>query len=163
MNLHEPISSLLKTSVVTIKKLNKLEIHDFWDLVNYIPFRYEDYSKILNINEVGENKTVTVKGKIEDLKNIYTRRRYQIQKVQISDKTGKIQITWFNQPYLIRLFKQYNYLSISGEAEKLFNTYGLKPKEYEVLESLNQKTVHTGRIIPIYSSTYDRQQTIFLS
>lgn len=154
MNLHDPINSLSKTSVVTIKKLNKLKIHDFWDLINYIPFRHEDYSKILNINKVGENKTVTIKGKIEDLKNIYTRRRYQIQKVEVSDKTGKIQITWFNQPFLIKLFKQYNYISISGVTERLFNIYSLKPKEYEVLESLNQKTIHTGRIIPIYSTTY---------
>lgn len=154
MNLHDPINSLSKTSVVTIKKLNKLKIHDFWDLINYIPFRHEDYSKILNINKVGENKTVTIKGKIEDLKNIYTRRRYQIQKVEVSDKTGKIQITWFNQPFLIRLFKQYNYISISGVTERLFNIYSLKPKEYEVLESLNQRTIHTGRIIPIYSTTY---------
>ena len=154
MNLHEPISSLLKTSVVTIKKLKKLDIHDFWDLINYITFRYEDYLTVRNINEIGKNKTVTIKGKIEDLKNIYTRRRYQIQKVEVSDKTGKIEITWFNQPYLIRLFKQYKFISISGDTEKLLNTYTLKPKEYEILESLNQKTIHTGRIIPIYSSIY---------
>ena len=65
MNLnHLLINSLPFTSPVTIKKLQSLGINTYYDLLNYFPYRYEDYSTISAIDRLQPEETVTVSGKI---------------------------------------------------------------------------------------------------
>ncbi len=148
--LNEPIESLPSTSVQTIRKLRSLEIRTFWDLINYVPFRYENFSLISSIEKLQPGEEITVKGTVQEEKNEYTRGRITLQKIKLTDSTGTIPITWFNQPYIINLFKKTPYLSVSGIVKWHNNKFTLEPKEYELLTSLTQKTIHTGRLVPIY-------------
>src|SRR3989338_6474591 len=89
MNLDQLlIENLPATSSITIRKLKSLGVNTYFDLLNYFPSRYEDYSLITKINKIQEGETVTIKGKIVEAKNQYTRSRITIQKVLISDNTG---------------------------------------------------------------------------
>ncbi|MBI5127136.1 ATP-dependent DNA helicase RecG [Candidatus Roizmanbacteria bacterium] len=146
MDLTEPIASLPKTSSVTIKKLQSLEIKNYYDLINYFPSRYEDYSLISKIKAVQPGETVTLTGQISDSKYQVTRTGLRIQVFKLKDDTGEIELGFYNQPYLLRLFKKGMILSISGICERYGKKLSMKPKEYE----LNNTKIHTGRIIPIY-------------
>lgn len=144
------IESLPATSPLTIRKLKSLEIKNYWELINYFPSRYEDYSLISPIDKLQIGETVTIHGKVQDVKNSYTRSRMTLQKLKLSDDTGEIIITWFNQPYLVKLFKISSNMAISGVVKNNKGKLTIEPKEYEVLETLNKNTLHTGRIVPIY-------------
>jgi ATP-dependent DNA helicase RecG len=98
-----------------------------------------------------EGEKVTIKGKIVSAKNVYTRNRLKIQKVVLDDGTGKIEITWFNQQFLIQMLKGAEFLSVSGEVKRFLNTFTIQPAEYEVLKAEDQERIHTGRLVPIYS------------
>lgn len=148
--LKTAIESLPKTSVLTIRKLRSLDIKTYWDLINYFPFRYENYSLISAINKLQPGENITLKGKIIEAKNEYTRGRLTLQKLKLDDGTGEILATWFNQPYLINLFKNALYVSISGIVKTSKGKLVVEPKEFETLDSLDQETIHTGRIVPIY-------------
>ena len=141
------IENLPLTSSVTIGKLKSLEINTYFDLLNYFPYRYENYSVISTINKLQPEETVTVEGKIIEAKNQYTRTSLKIQKVIIADETGKIEVNWFNQPYLIKLFKIGESVSIAGLVKQFGSKLMIEPKEYETVE----KRIHTGRLVPIYS------------
>jgi ATP-dependent DNA helicase RecG len=117
----------------------------------YIPTRYEDYSLLSTIDRLQEGEKVTIKGKIVSAKNVYTRNRLKIQKVVLDDGTGKIEITWFNQQFLIQMLKGAEFLSVSGEVKRFLNTFTIQPAEYEVLKTEDQERIHTGRLVPIYS------------
>lgn len=141
------IESLPSTSSITIRKFKSLGINTYFDLLNYFPSRYEDYSLITRINKIQEGETVTIQGKIDDAKNQYTRSRITIQKVVVSDDTGIVEVSWFNQPYLIRgVMKIGEVISISGLVRKFGSKLVIEPKEYEI----GNKRIHTGRIVPIY-------------
>lgn len=144
--LNTSIQSLPTTSSVTIKKLKSLGINTYFDLLNYFPTRYEDYSLITELNKIQEGETVTIKGRIDEAKNQYTRSRITIQKVVVSDNTGVVEVSWFNQPYLIRVLKIGGIISISGLVKRFGSKLVIEPKEYEI----EDKRIHTGRIIPIY-------------
>lgn len=148
---NEPIDKLPKTSALTIKRLKSLNIFTFWDLLNYFPNRFENYSLISKIGSLQEGELVTVKGQIVDSKNVFTRRGLKIQKVVLADGTGKIEVTWFNQPFLIQIFKKGSFAAISGEVKKFLKTYTLEPRGYEILPSINAPCLHTARLVPIYS------------
>ncbi|QQG43915.1 MAG: ATP-dependent DNA helicase RecG [Candidatus Roizmanbacteria bacterium] len=150
MMLHTLIEKLPRTHSTTIRKFKSLEIKTFIDLLNYFPSRYENYSLVTPIEKMQEGEVVTVKGQINDAKNIYTKRGITIQKVILIDSSNKIELTWYKQPYLIRVFKKGMFLSAAGEVKKFLHTYTIEPKEYELLNNLSSQTIHTGRIVPIY-------------
>lgn len=141
------IENLPATSSITIRKFKNLGINTYCDLLNYFPHRYENYSLLTSVDKVQIEETVTLQGKIIEAKNQYTRSRITIQKIIIQDKTGSIEVNWFNQPYLIRLFKIGQTISISGLVKQFGSKLILEPKEFEV----GVKRIHTGRIVPVYS------------
>lgn len=148
--LETGIECLPSTSALTIRRLKSLNLKTYWDLINYFPFRYENFSLISSIEKLQEGEKVTVKGQIIDIKNEYTKKGFNIQKAILYDKTGKIELVWYNQPYLVRLIKPGDYLSVAGEVKKYLYSYIIQPEEYEILENLASPTIHTGRIIPVY-------------
>ena len=155
-----PINNLPKTSSITIRKFKALEINTYFDLLNYFPSRYEDYSVITKVESAQPGETVTVIGKIADSKFQITRTGLRLQVFKLNDGTGEIEIGFFNQPYLLRVIKKDMQLSVAGVVERYGKKLALKPLEYEVIDSsialsqpaqsLSRILKHTGRIIPIY-------------
>ncbi len=149
MFLEQPVEKLPGTSIVTIKKLKSLDLLTFDQLINYFPSRHEDFSIVSPIASLQDGEKVTISGTITAAKNDYVRRRLTIQRVSIADDTGSISATWYNQPFLIRMFMPQLNLNISGEV-KFKGRLNILPKEYEVLKNPGQPTIHTSRIVPIY-------------
>ncbi len=149
--LEQTIETLPRTSIFTIKRLKSLDIKTYWDLINYFPNRYEDYSIVSDIQRLQGGETVTVKGTITKAKNDYVRRRMTIQKVVLSQEENSLDLIWYNQPYLIKMFRPESLLCISGIVKNKQNKIIMEPKEYEVLANSNQQTIHTGRLVPVYS------------
>lgn len=145
--------------------LKKLGINKFSDFLYHIPFRYEDYSIVSRLGDLQEGETVTIRGKISELKNQYTRRFRTLQKAKITDKTGAIDVIWFNQPFLLKSFKEGDFISLSGKVERGVNKFILKSPDYEASAD---EFIHTGRLVPIYpetrgvSSRWIRRQVFFL-
>ena len=116
-------------------------------MLNYFPSRYEDYSIISKIKKIQVGEIITISGKIIEAKNQYTRSRITIQKVVITDDTGTVEVNWFNQPYLIRVLKVGETISVAGLVKQFGAKISIEPKEYEI----GTKKIHTGRLVPIYS------------
>jgi len=148
--LKSPIENLPFTSILTIRKMRSLGIKTYLDLINYFPFRYEDYSLVSDISKTQEGEKITIKGQIQSVKTEFTRSRLNIQKAEVFDGTDKITLVWFNQYYLIRLLKQGGYISVSGDIKFRGKKKQMFPKTYEMLRSLDQETIHTARLVPVY-------------
>ncbi|VVA43595.1 ATP-dependent DNA helicase RecG [Candidatus Roizmanbacteria bacterium] len=153
--LENSIESLPGTSSTTIRKFKSFGINTYFDLLNYFPTRYENYSIISKIDRIQVGEIVTISGKIVEAKNQYTRSKITIQNVVITDNTGTVEVNWFNQPYLIRVFKIGVNISVAGLVKQFGAKISIEPKEYEIVnfDRSNDRSVlkHTGRIIPIYS------------
>ena len=150
MYLQTPIDKLYRTSTTTIKKLKLLNIYTYQDLINYFPFRYENYSLISLIANLQEGEVATVKGQITKTKFEITRKGTKIQKFTLKDNTGSLELVWYNQPFLLRLITPQTLLSIAGKVKKYHHQLLIEPEQYELLSSCDQETIHTGRIIPVY-------------
>jgi len=164
MNLLTAIDQLPKSSVVTIRRLKKIGIKSYFDLLNYFPSRYEDYSLISKINQLQPEEKATITGRVVQLSQQISRRGLRIIIVQIADSSGKINLIFYNQPYLLTIFKKDQWLSFAGEVTIFNKKIGFTPSEYEV----GSPKIHTGRIIPIYpeknrlSSRTIREKIFFL-
>lgn len=103
--------------------LEKLNIFSDEDLLHHYPFRYEDLTK-------------TETGTVVSSRNLYTRSGKTLQKFIVRTSVGNRELTFFNQPYLIKTLKPGVKISLAGD-------------EYEV----NGPLIHTGRLVPVYPET----------
>jgi ATP-dependent DNA helicase RecG len=129
----------------TILKLNRLGIFTPKDLLYHFPTRYLDFSKNSTIESLLQNEPATIRGQLISLNNIYTRSRKNILKAIVADTTGKIELIWFNQPYLEKNFTVGQTYSFAGVPTLYQNRLTLISPEYSSLR--------TGKIIPIYPQT----------
>jgi len=154
LKLSDPINKLPRVGDTYTKKLKRLEIKTIEDLLNHFPTHYIDYSLISKINTLQPGETVTIRGKIEEIKNEYRSYPKTIQKAIIKDETGQIKVTWFNQPYLINTLKKDKEISLSGKVKSFIGHLTLVSPEFEIINSqYRKKTIHTGRLTPIYPLT----------
>jgi len=123
-----------------------------FDLLNHVPTRYVDYSNLKSIKDVNPDEIVTIKGKIVSLKNIYTKRGLKMQIGSLQDNLEKIQIVWFNQPFLVKALYPSREVALSGKVSLFSGRPALVSPEYEILTNLHG-TVHTGKLVPVYPET----------
>ena len=142
-----PIENLPNTSFITIRKFKSLGINTYFDLLNYFPYRYENYSLISPVNKLQEGEIVTVIGHIVETKQQITRRGFRLQFFKLADDTGVVELTFYNQSYLLTILKKGMKVAIAGQVKKFGRKLTIEPKEYEIV---NSHLIHTGRLVPIY-------------
>ncbi len=156
MQLNTPISELSRVGKTTAKKLEILGIKNAQDLLYYFPFRYEDYRQIVSISQMRDGEMVTICGQVELIAN---KRSFKTRKViteaLISDKSGSVRVTWFNQPFISNNIKSGDVVYFSGKVK----TDMLGPQMISpAYEKFKKETTHTARLVPIYSVTYGLTQ-----
>nr|MBD3359308.1 ATP-dependent DNA helicase RecG [Candidatus Buchananbacteria bacterium] len=151
-DLETSIEKLTSVGKTTARLLNKIGINTVFDLIYYFPFRYDDFSQIIKINQLLPNQTVTVKGKIILINNRRSfRKKITITEALIEDETGSIKIIWFNQPFLIKNLKTGDQVFISGRVE--FDNLGLQFVSPAYEKAKKGQNLNTAKIIPVYSVT----------
>jgi len=153
MDLDSPVSELPKIGPFFARKFEKLGIRTVEDLFYHVPSRYLDYSLVTTISKLRPDKTATIHAKIISIKNIYSKRGLKMQIGSVEDATGKITVVWFNQPFLIKTLYPERMVSLSGKVGFFGRKLCLTSPDYEILDTEEKETVHTGRLVPIYPET----------
>lgn len=150
MELKDSVTELNFVGKKYQQKLHKLGVDNIGDLLLHIPSRYLDFTQKAKISSIRSGDIVTIGGKIESMKNVYTKTGKIMQIADVSDNTGKTQVIWFNQPYLVRSINEDDEYSFSGKVGFVGRKIAIVAPEYEKIET---KGVHTGRLVPIYPET----------
>ena len=151
MDLQTPVNRASRAYKIYAKRLEKLGITKLEDFLFHIPFRYNDFSLVSKISQIQPGEIVTVKGTVDLIENQYTRRFKTLQRARVTDDTGSIDILWFNQPFLTRVMKKGDLISVSGKVEIDKNKLTFVSPDYEVIFA--NQTIHTGRLVPVYPET----------
>jgi ATP-dependent DNA helicase RecG len=155
MNFSTPTEQLPRVGPQYQKKLKRLGIKTVGQLLFHFPHRYEDFSSITPISQVEIGQTVSVKGRIEDIKNIRTfRKRMILTQATIVDETGKLKVMWFNQHYLVNTLKKGDLVFLAGKMNTKPGSKYLSAPAYEKIpENIEKDPIHTGRLVPVYPET----------
>ena len=155
MDLNNDVKYIKGVGPNRVVLLNKLGIYTLKDLITYYPRDYEDRSKPKLINEVLDGEEVLIKGfVISKMLELKIRKNLTIYKLIIRDETGPCTITWYNQPYLKKIFIVGNEYSFYGKISKRGNRVEMNSPVFDNIET--QK--NTGKIVPIYPLTYNLSQ-----
>ena len=81
--------------------LEKLGIRTIEDALWFLPWRYEDRSRIVSISQLVPQGKATIAGTIHQAGLRRTRRRNMtLFTMSVQDDTGAVEVVFFNQPYL---------------------------------------------------------------
>ncbi len=134
-------------------KLHSLGIRTIRDLLFYFPRQHRDYSKLEKIANIPFGEVTTTLGLIWDVETVRTSRGLARTIATISDETGKLRVTWFNQSYLQKQLQaaKGSYLVVTGVKQRFGNKIEFTVRSHELPEQGD--LVNTGRLVPIYPLT----------
>ena len=138
--------------------LKKIGIATVDDALSYLPWRYEDRGNLKKMSRLTPGAYETVSGSVVSAEVVQTKRqRVKIFELVVSDGSGFVTGSWFNQAFMKKAFKTGQKVVLSGVVKS--NPYrGNAPQmdnpDYEVLDSgEGEDLIHTGRTVPIYRAT----------
>ncbi|MEJ9230649.1 ATP-dependent DNA helicase RecG [Peribacillus butanolivorans] len=98
--LQEPITAVKGIGGETAAALQEMEIHTVVDLLEHLPYRYEDY-RLRDLETVEHDERVTVEGKIHTVPTLgYFGKKKSRLTIKLLTGRYLINVIFFNQPYL---------------------------------------------------------------
>ncbi|MEK9183984.1 MAG: OB-fold nucleic acid binding domain-containing protein, partial [Patescibacteria group bacterium] len=150
MELNSPIEENFRLTPGQKKALKKIGIETMRDLLFYFPSRYESFSERKNIIDLKEGDKTTVFGKIIKTKTEKTwRKKINLSEITISDLTGAIKATWFNQPYIAKTLKEGDKVALTGKMTRGKSGLYIANPNYEKITSY-EALGEGGEILAIY-------------
>jgi len=139
MNLDENLDKYIRLQKNQKIALEKLGLNKVSDILYYFPIRYGDISEFNQIELVEPDKMVVIFGKIKNLKTGKTfRTKIAKSEATIEDDSGSIKATWFNQPYIAKMYREGQLVKVSGKV----SVYKDKP-------FLNNPDIEKLDVVPI--------------
>jgi ATP-dependent DNA helicase RecG len=131
--------------------LKRLGLSTLADMMYYFPRRYDDYSQLIPIHRLEYGQEVTVIGTIQSVSSRPIRGgKMEIVEAIVSDGSGSLRATWFNQPWIAKRLHKDMAIVLSGKVEQYLGRLVMNNPESEALE---QHNLNTNRIVPVYPLT----------
>ena len=131
------------------------------DLLNYLPFRYEDRLNPRGIAELRTGEMATVIGEVRN-SGLFRTRKMPIFQLTVGQGRSKLRCLWFNATYLQDKFKPGELIALYGKVEQDSRSGELQivQPQFEMLgdaeaDGADDKaaaSLEVGRIVPIYES-----------
>lgn len=150
MKPSDPVSTLPGVGPAYLTKLKKLGINTLEDLLLHVPTRHVDFSNKVPIAALKIGEFATITAQVISGENIYAKSGKIFQVIKVSDGQDSIEAVWMRQPWIVRNLTPGTVLSLSGKLSFWGRKRALMFPEYEIFSS---ESLHTGRLVPIYSQT----------
>lgn len=139
------------------QNLEKLGLHKLEDLLYFFPRRYDDFSKMKPINQVRFGEELSVAGTVQKSQLREIKGNRTLFEAVISDGTGSLRVSWFNQPWLEKNLRPGVQVVLSGKIDMYLGRLCMNNPEWELLD---QEHLHTNRIVPVYPLTASVSQKV---
>jgi ATP-dependent DNA helicase RecG len=126
--LEAPLDSLPGVGPTLKKRLAKLGLERVGDLLGHRPRRYERPAPEKRISDLFGEEEVLIQGDVLRTSLRRGRGRLQILTAQVSDGTGQITATWFNQPWLKDKLVPGTHVRLRGAP----NRYGFAVRSFDL-------------------------------
>jgi ATP-dependent DNA helicase RecG len=123
------------------------------DALFFVPLRHEDRTRLTPFRQLQAGQTQTCSGMVVGLSPPPPGRPRVPFSVMLRDDSGYLTASWFGQPYLGRILARGQRLVLHGKVTRYRGALTLQHPDYEVVESGEDERIHTGRLVPVYSTT----------
>jgi len=131
MQLSSPLTDELRLTSFQKNALKKLNLNTTKDLLWYFPNRYEETGEQKMIAGIQKGDKATLCGEITKIELEKTwLKKMNITRAVLNDETGAINLIWFHQPFIAKILKKGNKVSISGKIQQNKNGFYIANPNY---------------------------------
>ena len=125
------------------------------DLLHHYPRQnhYIDRSRVESIRDLRAGQYATVIATVSKVFKRATRRGQPMVIVTLSDATGRLDLTFFNQPWLATVYKVGQEVAVSGVVTLYRGRTQIANQEVELLRGDDADLIHTARITPVHPAS----------
>lgn len=164
MDLKTLLKNITGIGSYTSFKLSRLNLNTIEDLIYHFPFRYDDFSNNTSAMEAKVGDVVSLQGEIWSIKNTFTRYGKVLTQAIFNDGTSPINLTWFNQSWLVKQIKTGDRIQVSGKLTKYKSKLSIIMPRWEKLPEVSTYStpgvgqletpgLHTGKLVAVYPET----------
>lgn len=146
--LSTPIASVKGVSAKMADALETTGVRTVRDLLYYFPRDHLDYRKRDRIRRLRYGEKTTLLGTVQSVRTKRIRARLTLTTAVVGDDSGRIEVRWFNQPYLEKQLSRGRRIAISGEADVFDGRLVFVPRDYEWVKE--DELTHASRLVPMY-------------
>ncbi|MGE0227214.1 MAG: ATP-dependent DNA helicase RecG [Dehalococcoidia bacterium] len=151
--LESPVRAAgLRLGTSTFDRLEKLGIRTIGDALRYFPYRHLDFSRAVPVAQLRVGQPQTVRGTLDRVQEVRMGRggRMRSTEAMLSDETGaRVQIVWFNQPFIARQLRPGMEVAVSGNVTAFRGRPAFNNPDYERLGEGQR----AGSLVPVYHLT----------
>ena len=152
-----PITQLKGVGPALEKKFNQIGIYNVQDLLFHLPFRYEDRTRVHQIENIEVGDHVQLQGEVLS-NNIQFGRRRSLRCI-LQDKTGFISLRFFHfSAAQKKSLSPGQLIRCYGEARRGRSGLEIYHPEYKIMPDFNSIPVAES-LTPVYPTTEGLQQT----
>ncbi len=151
MRLTDSVQYIKGVGPALAQKFLRLGIQTVEDLISFYPRRYQDWTKVTPMEEIRPDEEMVVYGEIVGMREVHPRRQMSILNVMISDGTGSVVLTYFNQPWKAQEFHRGTHALAYGRIEYGYNRYQISNAEIEIISPDALPSLQ--KLVPIYPLT----------
>ena len=148
-----PVTELAGVGPKKAEALALMDITTVLDLLMHYPRRYLDRTNEARIGDAPLGEESMVLGIVRKVQSRRTRNRRTIVQIDVSDGSGYLRCTFFNQPWRERQLTEGTNAVLFGKVEMF---QGRKQMTNPVVDLIGDRT---GRIVPIYPQSDKAQLT----
>lgn len=142
--LQKPLSTLYTINKLHGIALSNLKIKTVSDLLYHFPVRYGDAFKASYIKDAEDGQNVVFYGEIQSVEVSQSfRTKMIVVDAILKDDTGHIKLTWYNQVYISKLYKEGDMVKVTGLIKETKNRCSIinptieKTKETPMAQGMN--------------------------
>ncbi|PLS16641.1 DNA helicase RecG [Bacillus sp. M6-12] len=118
MNMKDPVTSLKGVGEETANSLNEMNIYTVADLIDHLPYRYEDY-RLKDLEDAEHEERVTVEGKIHSQPSLmYFGKKKSRLTIKLLAGRNLVSVVFFNQPYLKNKMAINEIVTVTGKWDR---------------------------------------------
>jgi ATP-dependent DNA helicase RecG len=134
--------------------LARKELHTVAEALFFVPHRHEDRTRLTPIRALAPGAVVTIEGTLGGVSPPPPGRARQPLQAMVTDPSGRIIAIWFGQRWLARTLQRGQRLVLHGKVDRFRGALTLRVEDFEIVESDGEDDrLHTGRLVPVYSTT----------
>ncbi len=150
MDYKSSIDSIKGVGEKTAKLYHKLHIENVGDLIRYYPRDYLSYDDPISVDKASVGVRTALYLEISSYVTTEKRGRYIITTLTAADRTGSVNIVWFNSPYLRNVLKKGERYVFVGTIKKKNDRKVIEMPEYYTIDKYNRMMTVMQ---PVYSLT----------
>jgi ATP-dependent DNA helicase RecG len=152
MTLRTKVEELPGVGPATARALRELGVSNLGKLLTHLPFKHEQHEAEGRIDEVTAGAVSAARGTVTATRMVGVRPRSRFE-AALEDDTGRLDLVWFNAPYLREKIHPGARLLVQGKAVNRSGRLQMANPKFELLREGAEPPAKERRLRPVYPAS----------